>query len=65
MVRAPAYGSSIQVSSPQVYKWVPEKLMLRVTVRWICNPSSGGGGGGSRNIEILLLVVSCYRNGER
>ena len=40
--------------STLVYKWVPAKLMLGVTLQWTNIPcrgkgAGGGGGGGSRN----------------
>ena len=43
--------------STQVYKWVPAKVMLGVTLRWTSISSRGG-------VEILL-VASCYRNRDK
>ena len=44
--------------STQVYKWVPAKLMLGVTLRWTSIPSRGDW------VEILL-VASYYRNQDK
>ena len=43
--------------STQVYKWVPANLLLGVTLRWTSIPSWGGVG--------ILLVASCYGNGDK
>ena len=45
--------------STQVYKWVPAKLLLGITLRW-----TQSRGGGERAVEILL-VSSCYRKRDR
>ena len=44
-------------SPTQVYKWVPAKLMLGVTLQWTSIPSRGG-------VEILLFA-SCYGNWDK
>ena len=46
--------------STQVYKWIPENLMLGVSLRWTSIPSRGGGGKAEK-----LLVTSYYRNWDK
>ena len=34
-------GKTLKPLSTQVYKWIPENLMLRVTLQWTNIPSRG------------------------
>ena len=51
------YFTLIVPLSTQVYKWVPENLLLGVTLGWTSIPYRGG-------VEILL-VTSCYGNRDK